>query len=337
MLIGVCTSVVSVVYAFKNQVIPALEYGVAGLPDAEFSPARIFFVGDIMLGRRVETMSEEFGLLYPFESTAYILAGSDITVGNLEGPVPELHVHTPDLGYIFSFDERVLPLLKSVGFDVLSLANNHTRDHGTSGFAHTYAACTRAALTCAGDPENLGTSSISYQTVKGVTVGFIMIHATVLPIDMDALMPLLTRMRTESDVQIAYVHWGDEYALVHNEAQESLAYTIVDNGIDAVIGHHPHVVQDVALYQGKPIFYSLGNFVFDQYFSSPVQEGLGVHMEIDDEAILYRLLAFESTTTRSQPREHTTTDAETLFARILAPIAIHPEVNTVSGVIRTLR
>jgi poly-gamma-glutamate synthesis protein (capsule biosynthesis protein) len=112
----------------------------------------------------------------------------------------------------------------------------------------------------------------------------------------------MTSLEESSDVQIAFIHWGDEYVRVHNAEQQALAHALVDHGIDAVIGHHPHVMQDVEKYGGVPIFYSLGNLVFDQYFSDDVQEGYMLSLSISKRDITYTLHPYESRTHRSSPR-----------------------------------
>ena len=106
----------------------------------------------------------------------------------------------------------------------------------------------------------------------------------------------------KSDMQIVYIHWGDEYEPVHNLEQEQLAKRLIDLGADAIIGHHPHVIQDIGLYKGAPIFYSLGNFIFDQYFSDEVQVGLAVELKIVNNSISYHLIPFDSTNTPGSPR-----------------------------------
>ena len=76
------------------------------------------------------------------------------------------------------------------------------------------------------------------------------------------------------------VHWGQEYQIKSSVFQQKLARKIIDSGADLIIGHHPHVVQEIEIYNNKLIFYSLGNFVFDQYFSEQTQQGLAVALEI---------------------------------------------------------
>jgi LAS superfamily LD-carboxypeptidase LdcB len=85
---------------------------------------------------------------------------------------------------------------------------------------------------------------------------------------------IIKNAKTQSDVLIVSIHWGDEYKTVHNARQESLAKMAIDSGADMVIGHHPHVIEDIDTYKDKPIIYSLGNFIFDQYFSKNTMRGM---------------------------------------------------------------
>ena len=89
-------------------------------------------------------------------------------------------------------------------------------------------------------------------------------------------------MAETTDLVIVNVHWGTEYEHQFNKIQQETAHNLIDAGADIIIGHHPHVVQGIEIYQGKPIFYSLGNFIFDQYFSSDTRAGLAVGINITD-------------------------------------------------------
>ena len=93
---------------------------------------------------------------------------------------------------------------------------------------------------------------------------------------------------------IVLIHWGTEYSLKSSPAQQSLAHQLIDAGADLIIGHHPHVVQDIEQYNDKLIFYSLGNFIFDQYFSNEVQQGLLVGLEFQDKQLVFDLLPIQS-------------------------------------------
>jgi len=92
---------------------------------------------------------------------------------------------------------------------------------------------------------------------------------------------------------IVSMHWGEEYKLINSPAQQSLAHRIIEAGADLIIGHHPHVVQNIEKYQEKLIFYSLGNFIFDQYFSTETQEGLAVGLEIHPDKLVCRLFPLQ--------------------------------------------
>lgn len=321
-LIGLCISSVTAVVVVASYVqgseLPEITHGEIAVREQSFAEGSLFFVGDIMLGRRVETLSNAFGLDYAFQATSTqgVLRGEYITVGNLEGPVPQKHVHTPDLTFRFSMQDEFLPELKRQGFDVLSLANNHTFDHGVSGYEHTLLRCALHGLTCGGNPNTISSTSRAYVSVGDTRVGIIFIHAVTEEPHSLLLADHLVALKNESDVQIAYVHWGDEYALAHNASQEVLATKLIDGGVDVIFGHHPHVVQDIGWHTGKPIFYSLGNFIFDQYFSDDVQEGIGVRMDIKEKEIVYTMVPFESHTVRSQPRIYEGEGAYALLARI---------------------
>ncbi len=286
----------------------------------------ILFVGDLMLGRRVESMAKEQSFAFPFASTTDLLMSTDITVGNLEGTVPDQHFHTPDLTYRFSFQEAALMALREAGINVLSLANNHSFDYGKTGYEETLAACVRTELKCFGNPNRVSTSSVERIRIGGIDGVLLMINATYGYPSLETIEAHLRAAHLTDDFIIAYIHWGDEYVLRHNEAQEKFAKLLIDNGVDAVIGHHPHVVQDIGLYRGKPIFYSLGNFVFDQYFSDEVQVGLAVKIHIEADTVTYELIPHSSRESRSQPRLADDMAAEVMWNRIVSDVWQNPFV-----------
>jgi len=113
-------------------------------------------------------------------------------------------------------------------------------------------------------------------------------------IDIEKMKGLIREAGKESDLVIVNVHWGVEYKHQHNKIQAEYGRAFIDAGADLVIGHHPHVVQGMEIYNGKPIFYSLGNFVFDQYFSSDTQEGLAVGIEYGKDGAEISLYPMES-------------------------------------------
>lgn len=268
----------------------------------EMKPRSLSFVGDIMLARRVETYLDAYGSDYAYSNLPEV-SSSTVLFGNFEAAIPEVHKHTPDLTFSFSVDEQHIPALRAYGFQYMSLANNHAFDKGSEGFVNTTNVLSEQGLKSFGVPDELGTTSIAYVELAEKTVAVIGLHALGKKLDSTSLKKIFEKASEQTELQIVYVHWGTEYQPVHSKAQSDLAHTLVEMGAEAVIGHHPHVVQDIELYKGVPIFYSLGNFIFDQYFSTEVQEGLWVEMEVAaDNSVEYTLKGVTSIGSWSVPR-----------------------------------
>lgn len=234
----------------------------------------LVFVGDVLLARNVEVLAKRHGQEYLFKYfTPSSYAPDPYVIGNFEATVPREHIPTPSGQLRFSVSDEMISLLEATEFSAFSLANNHSLDYGEDAFLHTTTQLSEHSLTTFGHGNTVSADSITYTTIDGVTVAIIAVHALV-SIDITALESTFKRARGASDAQIVYVHWGNEYELLQNSAQRKLAETFVQLGADLVVGHHPHVTQGIELIDGVPVFYSLGNFLFDQYFSKDVQEGL---------------------------------------------------------------
>lgn len=118
--------------------------------------------------------------------------------------------------------------------------------------------------------------------VDGIKIGFVSYNQfNGAPLEQQNTIDEIKKVKTATDLVIIFCHWGDEYQLKENTNQETLAHQFVDAGADLVIGSHPHVIQPMEEYMGKRIYYSLGNFIFDQYFNESVRNGLGVVVQID--------------------------------------------------------
>lgn len=261
----------------------------------------LIVVGDVMLGRDVEKKMRTEGLSYPFLSTKEYLKAK-VVLGNFEASIPEIHVPTPALGMVFSVLEDNLESAAKAGFTHFSLANNHTYDHEAEGFAHTKEALNLYGFEFFGDPQTVSSSSVQYIEIGGVPVALFAINAVGGFPSRTEWNPVLEVAKRGSDLQMVYVHFGEEYQGRHNRAEQEFAHALVDAGVDLVIGHHPHVVQDIEQYNQTPIFYSLGNFVFDQYFSDEVAVGLMLRITLAGRKGEIELIPVDSRDTPASPK-----------------------------------
>ncbi len=283
----------------------------------------IIFTGDVMLARNVEYLMDKNGSNYPFSGIDFnTLATNPIVVGNFEASVPEAHIPTPAYKMKFSVNHNFLPVLKESGFDYLSLANNHSFDYGLDGYEKSKQMIKQSEMIPFGHPSIHSTTSVVYAEVSNSRVALIGLHTLTNPITHDELEQIFAEANKKSDFQIIYIHWGEEYKTKNNTAQKKLATELVRLGADLIVGHHPHVVQNIDLVNGVPVFYSLGNYIFDQYFSSETQIGLLLKTDFSSNSV--EILPISSLGTLSQPHLVSEKDSQD-FLRNLAKIS-HPDL-----------
>lgn len=250
-------------------------------------PVTMAITGDVMLGRSVNTQILASSDRYPFNETADYLQGFDLTVGNLECVVSSLGQPMPSKPYHFRADPKSFARLNSAGFDIVSLANNHSGDYGRAAFTDMLAQLPAHGLTPVGAGSTLNAAHAPVvRMVRSTTVGFLA-YCEIAPTSFAAtrtspghawLDPALMRsdivsLRPHVDFLIVFMHWGIEYRHTESGHQQSLARRAVEAGADFVVGSHPHVIQPFETYAGRPIVYSLGNFVFDEMLSDDVRRG----------------------------------------------------------------
>lgn len=253
----------------------------------------ILLVGDIMLDRKVEGLMKKNSVFYPFAKIHPFLKGADIVFGNLEGPIVKKPREFPKGVLRFAFSADTIKGLSFANFNLLSLANNHLLDMGKGGLKETRELLGRNGIGWVGDPVS---ADPQFSFSQG-NITFLAFHQTfVFGSSEEEIIKTvkLTRRSNPKNFIIVSIHWGDEYKLKSSPSQKRLAHKIINAGGDLIIGHHPHVVQDIELYRGKIIFYSLGNFIFDQYFSKDTQQGLAAGLEIYPQKHIYRLFPIES-------------------------------------------
>lgn len=255
-------------------------------------PKTVLFLGDIMLDRTVKRLMNKNGLLYPVENMRNFLAGVDIVVGNLEGPVVINPMYTPDASMKFNFGLEALDLLYYAKINFVSLANNHTLDAGKEGLIKTKELLSKKNINYFGDPISCSEENI-FKTNSGIIlIGLNQTFPINCPREQIKVLVENIKSENKNSFIIVFIHWGEEYKPTSNTAQKELARSMVDSGVDLIIGSHPHVVEEIERYKGKLIFYSLGNFIFDQYFSKETQEGLAVGLELMNNKTLIHLFPF---------------------------------------------
>ena len=252
---------------------------------------KIYFVGDIMLTRGVQSsvLKNFNGNFSELFKNASQLKEADILFGNLEGPVSTVGNNVGSK-YSFRMNPEVLPVIKDFGFKVLSFANNHVGDWNVQAFNDTLLRLKEndLAFTGAGSTREEAEKPVIINK-NGVNFGFLGFSdvgpkwmeagenkSGILLADDPNFSSIIAKAKESVDVLIVSIHFGEEYEKIHNKRQEKIAYLAIDYGADIVIGHHPHVIEDIEYYKDKPIFYSLGNFIFDQYFSKETMRGMVV-------------------------------------------------------------
>jgi poly-gamma-glutamate synthesis protein (capsule biosynthesis protein) len=261
-------------------------------------PITMLFVGDIMLDRGVRNAINREGSDYPLENIAELLRSADISVGNLEG----VFTDNPSISVVdnsvlrFTFDPTLVEMLKSYGFSGMSLANNHAMDFGREGFDNTKTLLTNNAIFSFGSPSN-DIDISARQTVGEEEVCFVGYHSLYKE-DTSPVLSEITKLKDSCSFIVVVAHWGEEYKDEENAAQRRQGRSFVDAGADLVIGHHPHVVQPVEIYNGKAIFYSLGNFLFDQDFSLATRQSLAVRLTLGRDYQEFHLIPLEMSRAR---------------------------------------
>jgi gamma-polyglutamate biosynthesis protein CapA len=247
--------------------------------------ATITFFGDIMLGRYVRTLMDRSTLDYPFENMdSTYLQMNDLLIANLEGPVAEKAVQTSK-AIAFRFMPDIIPILKKYKFDVVSMANNHALDMGQQGLEDSYRLLPEGGIAVFGHPRDLSDISVSKQEVNGRKIALLGLNDTDYKLNKEIVAAKIKELTVQEYQVIPFIHWGNEYIHTPSQRQVDFAHSFVDAGAITVVGMHPHVVQSIEIYNEAPIFYSLGNAIFDQYFSKDTQEGLSVTMRITSEEL----------------------------------------------------
>lgn len=256
--------------------------------------------GDMMLGRYVRVLMDQNGKDYIFENVEELFDDADVLFANLEGPIKG-EGKKGGTSMNFSFNEDIAPFLKEKSFDVLSIVNNHALDQGWDGRDSTIDAFEDCGLGWCGHPSEADYGSVYFREKGRIEYAFVCFDDVGHNLDQEAAVTLVEDVSRDVDYTIVTIHWGAEYShYANNGMQKEPGREFVDAGADVVIGHHPHVVQGFEIYNDRPIFWSLGNFIFDQYWSTATQEELGILLTFSEEKISIKLHPMKSE--MSKPR-----------------------------------
>jgi poly-gamma-glutamate synthesis protein (capsule biosynthesis protein) len=208
-------------------------------------------------------------------------------------------------------------VIKALRVNAVSLANNHSANAGKDGLANTRKVLEAEKIAAIGGPGDADTGRTASFTGQNLTLHVIGVHTLASHPDLTAVIKDLKK--TANDRVLVMPHWGAEYKTVHGSSQAADAHAWVDAGADLVIGAHPHVVQDSETYKGVPIVYSLGNFIFDQWFSVETQRGMLVGGEFTDQGL--RLFGLPVGIKDSQPYLLKGEEKKQRLERIYEPLA----------------
>lgn len=238
-------------------------------------PVIIQAVGDLNLAGNAEPTVRKKGYDWCFDGTRALLAEGDLNIANLETAVTS-RGKKADKRFTFRMPAHSLDAVKKAGFSLVSLANNHTLDYGEEGLFDTLAALDAREIAYAGAGQNVAAGRVpAIVEVSGVKVGFLSYSLTFPKFfwaDQDKAGTIfghekwvrddIAKLRPKVDIVLVAFHWGAEKRTTPKDYQLALARASIEAGADAVIGHHPHVLQGIEIIDGKPVLYSLGNYAF---------------------------------------------------------------------------
>jgi len=252
----------------------------------------IYAVGDIMLDRGVEYMVHKYGqgdYRFPFLRIIEQLKEADILFANLESQISD---KGRKIGSINSFraEPEAIEGLKFAGFDVLSVANNHSLDYGWEALSDSLKRIKSAGIKSLGAGSNEDEAfSLKIIEKNDTKIGFLTYCligsekwratkqtpgiAFITKNDISEIKKNIQEAKKKVDILIISSHLGIEYQKEPSDFQKYLYRSFIEAGADLVLGHHPHVIQSSVRYPPGWIVYSLGNFIFDQGFSEETKKG----------------------------------------------------------------
>ena len=254
-------------------------------PEEVKKDTTIVITGDVELSEYVQRNYNASGVTgVVSEEMLQELSSADVLEINNEFCFSERGEQAPDKQFTFRVNPSYVSLLNEMGVDVAGLANNHVLDFGKDALSDTFTTLSDAGIEYTGaGTSREDASKLIVKEVNGKKYGFLA-ASRVIPVgswnvdnsqpgvftcyDTTALCNAITAAKTQVDYLFVCVHWGVEHTTELTDYQVDNGHAYIDAGADAVIGSHPHVLQGMEYYNGKPIFYSLGNFIFNENINS---------------------------------------------------------------------
>ncbi|MBW2261510.1 MAG: CapA family protein [Deltaproteobacteria bacterium] len=269
----------------------------AGVPAPDPPASRRFSViavGDVMLGKIAQSTIRENGLDYPFGAVREVLDAHDIAFANLEAPITSRGKEKVKKQYRLRVNPQQARALTRSSIDVVSLANNHMMDFGETGLSDTLKHLDTWNIRHVGAGSDLERSHAPARLeAAGTEVIFLAycawypapIHARenrpgVSPLDRELILEDVRTHKRDDNLVFVSMHWGVQHTDRATSGQVNLAHDIIDAGADAILGHHPHRPQEVEVYRGRLIVYSLGNFLFG-YYNKIYRHNIALVLEYD--------------------------------------------------------
>jgi poly-gamma-glutamate synthesis protein (capsule biosynthesis protein) len=258
-----------------------------------------------------------------------LISSADIALANFENPAPNKFTwHTSKT--IFSADQTLVDGIVKAGFDVMGVANNHIGDQGATGLTQTVKNLRKRGLLTAGAGKDLAAARkpAMIQT-HGVDVAILAYdaiapsyHATdtkvgSAPMKLKVVKADIKAARAAgADVVVVFPHWGTEYRATVGAAQQKLARAVIDAGADMIIGNHAHWTVEMEVYKGKPIWYALGNLVFDQTWSAETMEGMTLELTFRGDDLAQIRMRPHVILDKAQPNFLDATDGKAVMGRV---------------------
>jgi poly-gamma-glutamate capsule biosynthesis protein CapA/YwtB (metallophosphatase superfamily) len=305
---------------FRVQALPVGENDPLRMALGGQAPVRIGVVGDIVPGRNVHLHMLEYGdFTRPFLRVASLLRSFDVTVANLEGNLSDTLPQPADPHSVsFVSSPAMLEGFALAGIDAVTLANNHSvwndEGWGVQGLLDTISALDTYGVPYFGAGRDIASARAPWVvTAGGTRIAFLGIDAVtanyevepgaatgVLDVDVGATAdvagtnPYLVAQLVEdvvaatavADVVIPYFHLGAEYVAVVPPWAVQAAHAAIDAGAAMVLTNHPHLIQGMEIYAGKPIVYSPGNFILDQMWAAEVRSGYALEIVLRGSAVV---------------------------------------------------